>query len=280
MFIVPSNDARGRIWRPWEVEFLRRFYPTHANEALAVVLGTNAQSIKNKACNLGLRKAARRMAWTPEADQLLRALYPNTLSHKLAEQLGCDVESVFARAHKIGLRKRPGWMKHVAQLDADARRARAKASGFKPGHKPWNTGLKGFSAPGRSAETRFKPGRPADQAANYRPIGSEKYCPKRKTLVRKVTDDPVLKPVNRWRPVHRMVWEAANGPVPAGSIVIFKRGMKTLVSAEITLDRLELVTLRENMARNTVHNLPTPLKGLIRARATLNRSINRLEKQV
>ena len=63
-------------------------------------------------------------------------------------------------------------------------------------------------------ETQFKKGRPASEARNYVPIGTEKVDPKRKVLMRKVTDDPALFPVNRWRPVHVMVWEAENGPVP------------------------------------------------------------------
>jgi hypothetical protein len=151
-----------------------------------------------------------------------------------------------------------------------------KAYRYPKGNVPANKGLRrpGY-APGRMAETQFKKGRPAHEARNYVPIGTEKYDRKRKTIVRKITDDPSLFPVARWRPVHVIVWEAANGPVPDGHIVIFRPGMKTLVSADITLDRLELVTLAENMRRNTIHNLPAPLRKAIHARAGLVRSINR-----
>jgi hypothetical protein len=130
------------------------------------------------------------------------------------------------------------------------------------------------------AETQFKKGRPACEARNYVPIGTEKYDAKRKVTVRKITDDPALFPANRWRPVHVLVWEAAHGPVPKGHIVIFKKGLKTLVSAEITADRLDLVTLAENMRRNTYHNnYPKEVGLAIQAKAVLTRAINKATRE-
>ena len=51
--------------------------------------------------------------------------------------------------------------------------------------------------------------------------------------------------------------------------------MKTFDASQITLDKLEIVTLAENMRRNTVHNLPAPLPELILLRAKLTTKINR-----
>lgn len=77
-----------------------------------------------------------------------------------------------------------------------------------------------------------------------------------------------------------MAWEAANGPVPEGHIVIFKPGMKTFVSAEITVDRLEVVTLAENMRRNSFHTrYPKDLAELVMLKASLTRKINRRTKE-
>ena len=129
------------------------------------------------------------------------------------------------------------------------------------------------------AETQFKKGRPAHEARNYVPVGTEKIDQKRGVVVRKITDDPAVFPVQRWRPVHVLVWTAANGPIPPGHICIFKPGKKTFVTAEITLDRLELVTHQENMRRNTVHNLPKPLAKLVQLRGALNRKINKRLRQ-
>lgn len=127
-------------------------------------------------------------------------------------------------------------------------------------------------------ETQFKKGRLAHEACNYVPIGTEKVDRKRKVLMRKMTDDPSLFPVSRWSPVHVLVWQAANGPIPAGHICIFKPGTKTFVANEITIDKLEVVSFAENMRRNTVHNLPAPLPQLVLLRGRLNRKLNRLER--
>ncbi|MBX3634718.1 MAG: HNH endonuclease [Rubrivivax sp.] len=282
--------ARNRYqrWAAWELEFLRRTYRDYFTEAIAIVLGRDVAPVRQKALDLGLRKGldvraemgriTARRVWSPQDDERLRQLHPHMLNRDVAAQLGRTVPQVERRAKQLGLRKEPGFMSRVAQAELEERRARGKAQGFKPGHVPWNTGMKGFSAGGRSVETRFRKGRPAELAANYRPIGTEKFCPKRKVLMRKVTDDPNLYPVKRWRPVHVLVWEEVHGPVPEGCIVRFKRGMKTLVSSEITVDRLECVTLAENMARNTRHNLPPALNGLIALRGALTRAINRKER--
>lgn len=112
---------------------------------------------------------------------------------------------------------------------------------------------------------------------NYVPIGTERI--KDGVLARKVTDDPSMYPARRWVPVHRMVWEAKHGPVPAGHVVRFLPGMKTLVASEITENKLELVTLAENMRRNTLHRYPKDVVQLIQLRGALNRKINRRSKQ-
>lgn len=94
-------------------------------------------------------------------------------------------------------------------------------------------------------------------------------------LERKVTDDPSLAPVRRWVGVHRLVWIAANGPVPPQHIVAFKRGRRTTDPALITLDALELITLAENMRRNSLHNYPREIVHVHQLRAAITRQINR-----
>jgi hypothetical protein len=95
-----------------------------------------------------------------------------------------------------------------------------RTGAFRKGSTPPNKGVKGWQAGGRSAETRFQRGRPAQEAHNYLRIGSTKLD-KDGYLVRKVTDDPLLVPARRWVGEHRLIWEAANGPIPAGHVVVF-----------------------------------------------------------
>lgn len=85
--------------------------------------------------------------------------------------------------------------------------------------------------PKGEAPGRFKKGRPAKDALNYRPIGSTRIS-KDGYIERKVTDDPTLVPARRWVGEHRLIWEAHNGPVPAGHVVVFLDGDPTNLSLE------------------------------------------------
>lgn len=84
---------------------------------------------------------------------------------------------------------------------------------FEKGIVPHNKG-KPFRAGGRSAETQFKPGcRHGSARENYKPIGTERFS-KEGFLERKIHDGLPLQ--SRWRAVHLIRWEAANGPIPKG----------------------------------------------------------------
>jgi hypothetical protein len=66
-----------------------------------------------------------------------------------------------------------------------------------------------------------------------------------------------------------------NGPLPPKHIVVFKPGMRTNVLEEITVDRVECISLAENLKRNTRHNLPPELNQVVQLRAVLTRQINK-----
>lgn len=214
--------------------------------------------------------------WSAADEFIVRKLYADTPTAELAELVGRTVTQVHSKAKRLGLKKSAKYLASPAACRLRRGDNVGKAYRFPKGHVPANKGTRrpGWSA-GNMAKTQFKKGRPAPAAHNYKPIGTEKIDPKRKVLMRKVTDDPAIFPVKRWRHVHVIAWSAANGPVPSGHIVIFRRGMKTFVATEITVDRLELVTLAENMRRNTIHNLPESIKTTVRALGYLRRRINR-----
>ncbi|HLL20113.1 MAG TPA: HNH endonuclease [Rubrivivax sp.] len=223
----------------------------------------------------------KRKRWTLDEEETLRINYPFLPAFVIAYVLQCSTSCVHNRARALGVEKSQEFHRHpLAHLWNSTTTEGSRASRFRPGQVPRNKGLRrpGWS-PGRMAETQFKKGRPAHEARNYVPVGTEKYDRKRKVLMRKVTDDPNIFPVSRWRPVHVLVWEAVHGAVPPGHIVIFRPRMKTLEAAEITVDRLELVTLAENMRRNTIHNrYPPDVLQLIRTNAALKRSITCRER--
>jgi len=122
-------------------------------------------------------------------------------------------------------------------------------------------------------ETQFKKGvRQGVAVRLYKPIGTERIS-KDGYLERKVNDNLPLQA--RWRSVHLLVWEAANGPLPKGHAIAFKNGDKR----DIRLDNLECITRAQLMLRNTIHNLPTPLAQTIQVLGALRRKINRKARQ-
>ena len=62
------------------------------------------------------------------------------------------------------------------------------------------------------------------------------------------------------------------GPAGLWFALLMKRRDHRL---DVRLDNLECITRRENMARNTVHNLPKPLAETIQLLGALNRQIRR-----
>lgn len=211
-----------------------------------------------------------RAFWTEDHLALLREHYPMTPAADLAARLGRSTRSIYQMAEKLGLRKAPEFYATPAAQRLNGRRG--MGTRFQKGLVPWNKGIH-YTAGGRSAETRFKPGhRGGIAAAKYQPIGAERVS-KDGYLQRKVNDDMPFQ--KRWKGVHLIVWEAANGPVPRGHAVVFKNGDKR----DIRLENLDLISRRELMARNTVHNLPKELAQVIQLRGALNRKINRLTRR-
>lgn len=214
-----------------------------------------------------------RKPWTPAEDRRLLRMYATHSAVECAQALGRSLSSVQQRVTTLGLSKSAEWVaERTRQRWAEGRHENSRAG--LAGGRGWNKGIKGSTGlhPACRA-TQFHNGRPASEARNYQPIGTLRVS-KDGYLERKVTDDPSMHPARRWAAVHRLVWEAANGPVPQGHVVAFKPGRRTASLDVITLDAVELVTRAELMRRNTRHRFPKELADLIALRAALTRKIN------
>lgn len=98
------------------------------------------------------------------------------------------------------LMKRKGWMT-------------GRTGCFPVGHVPQNKGQK-MPFNENSAKTQFKKGHRGGRALErYKPIGTERLS-KEGYIERKIHDGMPLQ--SRWRAVHLIRWEEANGPVPDG----------------------------------------------------------------
>lgn len=217
-----------------------------------------------------------RLKWTPEMDARLRELYPHYRTQDVAEAMGLRVSQVNGKAHLLGLLKS---REYLSSEQSGRKRAGCEpnAGTFKPGHATWNKGMN-YASSGRSIETQFKPGHLGGRAAVlWRPIGHERQT-KDGILQRKVTDTGNTP--RDYKSVHSIVWEAAHGPIPAGHVVIFKPGAATSIAAEITPEKLELVSRAELMRRNSRHaRYPPELNSLMYLKGALTRKINERTKQ-
>lgn len=120
---------------------------------------------------------------------------------------------------------------------------------FLKGHEPHNKGKKGINYEGTRA-TQFKKGQ---MPHNYKPVESERVNGGGYVDI-KIADP------NKWRPKHVLIWEAANGPVPKGHVVIFGDGDKR----NFDLNNLLLVSRRQLIQMNK--------KGLIYGDAELTKT--------
>lgn len=220
------------------------------------------------------RKPAPRVLWRPEQVAYLVAHYPDQTAAVIAAHLGRKTHSVHQKAAQLGLAKSEAFFvsDKAGRILRGRKHEKMKATQWKIGDTPWNKGTN-YTAGGRSAETRFKPG---CKPFTTLPVGMYRLCDG--WLQRKTSEEhgPNHK---RWTPVTRLVWEAANGPVPKGSIVVFRPGRATNVLELITLDAVECITRAENARRNHPKNRSLEMARLYQLKGAITRQVNRINKE-
>jgi len=124
------------------------------------------------------------------------------------------------------------------------RAGKRPTNAFPKGHRPWNKGAKGIHL---SPDSEFKPGR----EGNPMPVGSVTVRTDKQGRRRAWVKHPDA----RWCLRAVVVWELANGPVPAGH-VIHHRNRDTL---DDRVENLDAMTRAEHLAehRKEIRNHPT-----------------------
>ena len=162
----------------------------------------------------------KRRTWLTWEVEFLRRVYADHHTHAIAAVLRMDPKRVTSKAQNLGLHKSHELVAHMAREAMRRPDHGVRAHSFAPGHVPWNKGTR-FVAGGRSAETRFRPG---NHPHTWVPVGTLRIHQGKNGgtgLQRKVADDAGPKTA-RWKPVARIVWEDAQGPVPPDHIVVFR----------------------------------------------------------
>lgn len=274
-------------WTAADIRTLKRLAKAGKTaRQIADAMGRRVRSLRAVAQGHGieLRLVHVRHQWSAGMDDFMRAHYSDTPTAELAETLGVSQSSVYGRAGKLGLRKSEAFLESAksGRVQRGQQDPRLKATQFKPGLVPWNKGVKGSTGHHPNCRrTQFKPGVLRGAAMhNYVPIGSLRIS-RDGQLERKVADDPDIYPARRWVAVARIVWEEHHGPIPKKHVVRFKPGMHTTEEHLITVDKLECISQRENLRRNSRHhNYGPEVNRLMQLRGAMTRRINNLEKKL
>ena len=188
-------------------------------------------------------------------------LYPHHSTKYIAELLGVSITKVYNTAWAANVKKSAEYM-----LTPESGRIiePSVANQFKPGHTPHNKG-KQISAEiyEKVAPTMFKKG---NKPHNTKPNGTINIrADKSGRLYQyiKIKDC-------QWELLQRHVWTQANGEIPPGSVVIFLDG--NYLNCE--LNNLQVISRRENMARNTIQRYPAELQEVMKLTSKLKRKTN------
>jgi hypothetical protein len=194
-------------------------------------------------------------------NDIIRQRYPFEPTKKIADDLGLSEGSVYNRAYAMGIKKDPVYLRST-QFPAGY--LGGKATQFQKGSVPANKGQKMSKDVYEKAKpTMFKKG---NKPMNTQPIGT---IHQRRDTGGKMYQYIKLAD-SKWEQLNRYTWEQHNGPIPKGMVVVYKDG--NYLNNDIA--NLLMITLKENMARNTIHRLPEELQQVMRLKCKLIKKIN------
>lgn len=202
--------------------------------------------------------------WTESENDFLKERFPFTKTIDICKELDRSYRSVAAQANILGLKKDSEFLKAQLKLGYAALLEKGAAYRFKKGDKPVNKGKKQHEymspeAIERTAKTRFKKGQlpPNTHYDGHERVSVEGYVEIRVAL-------------GFYKLKHRLVWEQHHGHIPEGMIVVFKDGNRQ----NCDINNLELISKKENMARNTIHNYPEEIAKTVQLMGVVTRKIN------
>lgn len=155
---------------------------------------------------------------------------------------------------------------------------RIKQSRYPKGHQPANKGKKvtEYMSPEQikhMLKTSFQKGHLPHNTVNAPgTIRIRSYGTGRKGQVRRNYKIQYIQiGLADWKPLHRYNWEQKYGPIPKDKILWFKDG--NFLNADV--ENLELITRKDSVLRNSIHNLPEELKKTIKLKNQLTKTINK-----
>lgn len=173
--------------------------------------------------------------WTPQEIEFVKKRYPHVSSKEIGEFLGRSVHAIAKKASILKLKKTDEFLYNQGKK----LKPYSEVYKFKKGQKPHNLSKVGDIATRTDSDGR-----------------SYKYI--------KISD-------SNWESLQRYNWEKANGPVPKGSLIIFKDNN----SLNADIGNLKCVSREENMLRNSKYNYPIEI---IPSMLLINKIKTKIEK--
>ena len=198
-------------------------------------------------------------------NEIIKQRFPHEKTQSIADDLGLSYSQVASRASTMGLRK----TLEFKQSESSGRHnliEGGKKFRFKKGNVPFNKGKEMSTEVYEKVKaTMFKKG---NRPHNWKPDGTiverkDTDQNGRVYLYYKVRD-------SKWILYHNKVWIDQNGPIPKKSIVRFIDGN----TRNCDISNLEMVTMKDNMARNTIQRFPEEIQQIIKLTTKLNKKIN------
>ena len=217
--------------------------------------------------------------WKEEEDARLRSLYRSCTIVEIAEMLGLSYYQVKRRLHFLGIKARHPGRKFTAEQEewlvahnhmsasemskgindefslstspdeikgwrARTKNPRPTPSRFQKGHTPFSKGKKWdeYMSPESQARSRMTTFKKGDTPHNTQPLGSISIMAGYWVMKVSHTGNQHQK----WKFLHRLLWEKEKGPIPKGMNVVFRNGDRN----DIRMENLMLMD-RKEMARYT-----------------------------
>lgn len=184
---------------------------------------------------------------------------------------GCDIGRLLNRP-KGSVRQR---MKLLGLIvPDDIKQQFIDSSFYKKGQEPFNKGVEQSSWMSKAAiqkirTTQFKKGHLPHNTLQDFAVAKRKDKSGITYLYIRVS-------LSEWVPLHRYIWEQANGPIREAHNIVFKDRN----SLNCNLDNLEILSNAALLSRNSAHRFGPEIFKIIQLRGALNRQINKRLKQM
>lgn len=198
--------------------------------------------------------------WTDKQVQLLIELYSDCYQVKdLVEVINRSIKSIYQKAKSLNLKRKI----NVGNKNLEFFGYKSR---FIKGQIPWNKGKKGLQIGGK--ETQFKKGNIPYNTKHF----EKPYLAKtKKNNIVSIFWVIQFLGTNKRIIYSRYLWEKINGRIPDKHVVYYINGVDEFAPPKI--EDLGLMSMVDNMNRNTIHRYPKGLKKAIKTLSKLNKAI-------